>query len=77
MLPSGELPFGMHIDYEVLYEGGTSVGWFNTEGNAIPKIDEILTVEIDGKLRNVKVFHVWPAGLVGSTLRLRIECKIV
>jgi len=67
----------MHIDYEIAYEGGTNVGWYNTEANATPKVEEILTIEIEGKPRNVRVLYVWPAGLVGTTLRQKIECKAI
>jgi len=67
----------MRVDFEILYEGGTYVGWYNTKANATPKIEEIFTIQIDRKPRNLKVLCVWPAFLVGNTPRMKIDCRVV
>jgi len=67
----------MRVDFEILYERGTYVRWYKTKANATPKIEEILAIQIDGKLRNVKVLYVWPAFLVGNTPRMKIDCRVV
>jgi len=67
----------MRVDFEILYERGTYVGWYKMKANATPKIEEILAIQIDGKPRNVKVLYVWPAFLVGNTPRMKIDCWVV
>ena len=67
----------IRVDFEILYEGGTYMGSYDTKATATPKIEEILTIQIDGKPRNVKVLYVWPAFLVGNTPRMKIDCRVV